>query len=336
MSWPKSWVSKTPLTFLLLPLSKLVCWEANRRLKNAQKSDFKRPLATPVLVVGNVVVGGTGKTPFIVALIQELQSQGLRIGVIARGYGGKKSAQPTFVHKNSDPNEVGDEPLLIAQRYDCPVVVCSKRKLALELLKSQHQVDLIISDDGLQHFALPRSMEIVLIDGQRMFGNRLCLPAGPLREPLERLNDVDAIVVNGKTTEALPNSYQIALTPVCFRKVGQSNTSIPLNSFAGQKVMAIAGIGNPARFFETLHALSIDGEEIAFKDHQSYEETSFRSQFGSKTVLMTEKDAVKCSQFSQPDDNWWYLEVSFTLPKTLLELITQHIKKPKFEDTHGS
>ena len=196
MSWPKFWEKNQWQSLLFLPLSKLVCWEASRRLRHFENSPPSKQTQAIVVVVGHIVVGGTGKTPFIIWLAKQLKSYDLTVGIISRGYGASQPNWPHWVTKDSLASECGDEPLMLAKQTDCPVAVSPKRVEALSLLNEKASCDVIISDDGLQHYALARDVEVVLIDAKRAFGNGLCLPSGPLREPLSRIEKVDFTVWN--------------------------------------------------------------------------------------------------------------------------------------------
>lgn len=311
MSWPAFWRERNWKTQILRPLGALVCWEAKRRLEAFRKAPPERAGRALVIVVGNIVVGGSGKTPFILWLSRQLKQKGLSVGIISRGYGGKPANRPQEVNADSDPSQVGDEPVLLAKQLGCPVVVSPKRMEALKLIESRHQPDVVISDDGLQHYALPREIEIVLVDAKRRFGNGLCLPAGPLREPASRLEQVKYLVCNGGDCER-PDSTTMQLNPSIFRSVADPARTRPVNAFSGQSVEAVAGIGNPARFFDTLKALQIQVHGRAFADHYAYRQDDFNFLTDEKPLLMTEKDAVKCRHLAKlrKNCNWWYLEVT--------------------------
>jgi tetraacyldisaccharide 4'-kinase len=352
MSWPAFWAHNTWQTKLLSPLAKLVCWEASRRLLKFQQHPPQRQTTAKVIVVGNIVVGGSGKTPFIIWLTQQLQAQGLSVGIISRGYGGQSKNWPLLVTATSDPQLVGDEPVLLAKQLGCLIAVSPKRPQAITLLNQQAELaqinlDVIISDDGLQHYAMARDIEVVLIDAQRQFGNQRCLPAGPLREPMDRLNQVDFCIWNGLNPaqnfpsfdlESPPTSFmkdtanfKMHLSPRCFRQVMDAGKTLAVDGFANQSVYAIAGIGNPTRFFETLQQLDISITSKAFADHYAYRLADFEGFEDEKPLLMTEKDAVKCSEIAKTHQktNWWYLEVTPICDagdNTLLSQILQHVK----------
>ncbi len=254
----------------------------------------RHKLAVPVIVVGNITVGGTGKTPLVIYLAQLLKTAGYKPGIISRGYGGQTKHYPQAVSELSKAEIVGDEALLIAKHTACPVVVGPFRVDAGKLLLGQSDCDVILSDDGLQHYALQRDIEIAVVDGERRFGNGYCLPAGPLREPIDRLQTVDFVVVNGQATE--PNEFSMQIigdTAINLR----TNQKKPLHEFAGVDCHALAGIGNPDRFFNLLAATKINSVNHAFPDHYQYQPKDIEFS-DNKPVLMTEKDAVKCTAFA--------------------------------------
>jgi len=339
MSWPTFWSQNSWQTKVLWPLSKLVCWEANRRLQAFNQSLPQKQTQAVTLVVGNLVVGGSGKTPFIVWLVKQLQAKGLSVGIISRGYGGKSKQWPLLVDEHSDATMVGDEPVLLAKQLGVPIAVSPLRIEAVALLEQNHDLDIIISDDGLQHYGLARDIEIVLVDAQRLCGNGLCLPAGPLREPKSRLDLVDFIVYNGQMDmnsepeKWQTKSHQMNLQPVCFHQVANPDNILDKHAFSGQRVSAIAGIGNPQRFFETLQDLDVEVQGQAFKDHHIYSQQDFAEYDESTPLLMTEKDAVKCQSLARANgkqgENWWYLEVApqadAILFERLLEKIQHHL-----------
>lgn len=274
--------------------------------------------AVPVILVGNLAVGGAGKTPLVIALVEALRKRGFRPGVIARGYG-RLTTQLRRVRLDSTPSEVGDEPLLIARRTAAPVAVAARRIEAARLLVASGEVDVLIGDDGLQHYRLARDIEILVIDGQRRFGNGLLLPAGPLREPVARAKSCDFIVCNGGTAQAdeVPMGLQLAqAVPLA------GDTARTLASFAGERVHAVAGIGHPERFFSALRALGLDVVPHGFADHHRYVAGDF--EFGDEAVvLMTEKDAVKCAEFARP--NWYVVPVDAVLPESFFDAVAARL-----------
>jgi tetraacyldisaccharide 4'-kinase len=270
----------------------------------------KHTLPIPVIVVGNITVGGTGKTPLIIWLTELLKSEGYQPGVISRGYGGQAESWPQVVTVDSDPKQIGDEALMIAKRTGCPMAVGPSRVDAANLLLSLYKCDVILSDDGLQHYALNRAIEIAVIDGDRRFGNGYCLPAGPLREPIERLKTVDLLIVNGDAYEDNEFSMKLVGDQLVNCVTGEQKS---LQEFNGVTCHAMAGIGNPERFFNVLKKAGLICTGHSFPDHYQYrpEDIDYRDK---KPVLMTEKDAVKCSGFAQPQH--WYLPVN-ALPEPL-------------------
>ncbi|MGZ8153607.1 MAG: tetraacyldisaccharide 4'-kinase [Methylovulum sp.] len=279
----------------------------------------KHTLPVPVIVVGNITVGGTGKTPLLIWLAEFLVQSGFKPGIISRGYGGQAEAWPQWVDAESDAAKVGDEAVLLRRHSGCPVVVGPIRVDAAKLLLRQAECTVILSDDGLQHYALNRDIEIVVVDGERRFGNGYCLPAGPLREPVSRLQEVDLIVVNGEKSEANEFSMQISGN-TAVNLVTKEQKS--LREFAGVACHAVAGIGNPERFFKLLEAAGLSCDTHSFPDHYPFQrgDLDFKD---DKPILMTEKDAVKCTAFAS--DRCWYIPVKAVpesgFPEQLLTLL---------------
>lgn len=266
-------------------------------------SRYRAPVS--VIVVGNLTVGGAGKTPCVIWLCETLRAAGLTPGVVSRGYGGKATEWPQAVVAESDVTLVGDEPVLIAARTGCAVYVAPNRPQAVRaLLAAQPDVDVVVSDDGLQHYALERDIEIVVIDGARRFGNEYCLPAGPLRESLTRLESVDFRICNSGTARVGEKSMQLVMAQA--RNLVRPDWTCHLNELAGTRVHALAGIGHPSRFFNQLRAAGLDIIEHPFPDHHPFRASDiyFDDEF---PVLMTEKDAVKCAQFA--DMQHWAVPV---------------------------
>jgi tetraacyldisaccharide 4'-kinase len=293
--------------FGLLPLSRLFAAISHRR--KMQYADGKKAVyraSVPVIVVGNITAGGNGKTPMVIWLVEQLQSQGLRVGVVSRGYGGKAPHYPYLVNEDTPALWVGDEPVLIRLRTQCAVAVAPIRSEAVQLLEPD--VDVIVTDDGLQHYALSRDIEFSVVDGVRRYGNGACLPAGPLREPCSRLSSVDFQINNG----GVPHEHEMAmrLKPIGWInvKTGEHCDALPTSPS-----VAMAGIGHPPRFFETLNVLGLSVSAThAFADHQTYQLDTLQGLTpNGERLLMTEKDAVKCQAFAK--DNWWYLRVSAVL-----------------------
>jgi tetraacyldisaccharide 4'-kinase len=307
-----SWYSLAPNT-RWLPLSFLygavtAVRRALYRIGLLRSTKIERP----VIVVGNLTVGGTGKTPLVIHIVEQLQRRGLKVAVVSRGYGGDARGVVT-VTPHSDPLKVGDEPVLIAARTRCHVFVARDRVAAAQAAVAD-RADIIVSDDGLQHYALARDFEIVVVDGARGFGNGHLVPRGPLREPLGRLATVDCVVLNGAATASLPNFapplITMRLVPGDAHAVSGLGLARSLGSFRGSPLHAVAGIGNPQRFFAMLRAAGLDPCEHAFADHHAFSATELRFADGAP-VLMTEKDAVKCRAFA--DERLWYVPVTAAL-----------------------
>jgi tetraacyldisaccharide 4'-kinase len=318
------WGTRNWVSTLLLPLAWLYCALVLLR-RACYRFGMLRTnrVGATVVVVGNITVGGTGKTPLVLALADLLRRQGHRVGIISRGYGGRAGkTAPLQVSRESSPAEVGDEPLLLARRCQCPVVVGRDRVAAARALLSVVPCDIILSDDGLQHYALDRQVEIAVVDGTRRFGNGRCLPAGPLREPTRRLREVDFTLVHGR---GRPGELTMGLRTDELVNLANPSLRVSLPSMAGRAVHAVAGIGAPARFFAVLRAAGIRATEHPFPDHYPY--TPADIDFGDALpILMTEKDAVKCADFVRPD--CWYLEVTAVLDEQFESRFLSRLKDP--------
>ncbi|MGF6179121.1 tetraacyldisaccharide 4'-kinase [Massilia sp. UYP32] len=323
----RAWLRRGPLALLLLPLALLFRLLAGLRrllfrtgLKRAER------LPVPVIVVGNIFIGGTGKTPLTIWLAESLRAAGLNPGVISRGHGGQEGAA-LEVAPQSDPRAVGDEPLLIAARAGCPVVVGRRRVEAGRALLAAHPgVDVLIADDGLQHYALARDVEIVLFDG-RGVGNGWLLPAGPLREPPSRRRDFT--VVNApEITPGLARA--VGGQPWRMRLAGdhaeplQGGQSVPLARLTDKRIVAAAGIGNPGRFFAMLRAAGLAVGELPLPDHHDFMDDPFAG-VDADVILITEKDAVKCRQIDhlKNDPRLWVVPVTAQLDPALAEQIVE-------------
>ncbi len=294
---PRPILSLLPLAGLFGAIGGLRRWLYRRGLLKAA------PRRLPVLVVGNLTVGGAGKTPTVLALIEGLRARGWRPGVISRGHGGS-ARDAMLLPEQPEPSLHGDEPSLIRLRSRAPVAVARRRSRAAELLEASAEVDLLIADDGLQHYALARDLEVLVIDGERRFGNGALLPAGPLREPLVRAARCAARVCNGGLPG--PEEWPMRLVPLPLRAL-VDGAAPPLR---GARVHALAGIANPARFFATLRALGFEPVEHAFPDHHAFAPADL--DFADDLpVLMTEKDAVKCAAFA--DETQWSVPVDAEL-----------------------
>lgn len=349
----RAWSKRATWLWILWPLSLIYQFIATRNKRN--KLAKQKPVSDiPVIIVGNISVGGTGKTPFLIALCKHLQSQGNRPGIISRGYGGKAERYPLSVVADTSPASAGDEPVLLAQRTGCPVIVDPDRVKALQALVAEHDVDIVLSDDGLQHYALPRNLEICLVDGQRMLGNGLCLPAGFLREPPNRLRSVDFVVINdaplppvdlendeadttginvGQVTAdqqraalaaesgaQLANIYSTSVVPTNLINLATGEkrpfAGAPFNM--GTRLHCVTGIGNPDRFHKLLQQLPYPVTPHIFPDHHPFgaEDLDALGIDSTQPIVMTEKDGIKCRNFAAA--NFWYLEINMELDPNLL------------------
>ena len=278
-------------------------------------------LPVPVIIVGNITVGGTGKTPLIIWLAEFLKESGFKPGIISRGYGGQAESWPQWVTVDSDAKNTGDEALLIAKQTGCPMAVGPLRVEAAKLLLGKADCNVILSDDGLQHYALNRTIEIVVIDGERRFGNGYCLPAGPLREPIERLKNVDFIIVNGEKSEDNEISMRLVGDQLVNLVTGEQKS---LQEFKGVECHALAGIGNPERFFKVLEAAGLICKTHKFPDHYPFQRHDIEYT-DNKPVLMTEKDAVKCTSFAGKQH--WYLPVKAVPEAAFSEQLLNLLKR---------
>lgn len=332
-NWLKAWYEGRWWLWLLLPVLLPLSWlfRALAASRRQTLSTQAKPLSVPVIVVGNIAIGGTGKTPLLISMVKYLQQAGYKPGVISRGYGASAPHYPYSVTSQSPAAYGGDEPLLIALETGCPVVVDANRVQAAEQLISEFECDVILSDDGLQHYKLSRQFEICVVDGARGVGNGFCLPAGPLREPASRLAQVDCVVVNGDVSDAVAQQtatkpFAMQLQPAYWGQVtnplsqhdlqplpwddeadSKSNTATNTNGLE-----AVTGIGNPDRFFKTLSNFGLMFNSRVFPDHYQFcaEDLSYAE---NNVLIMTAKDAVKCKSFAK--SNWWYLSVQAQLPK---------------------
>ncbi len=323
-----AWYSRhlTALALVLLPLSLLFrLGVAVRRLGYRIGVLRTVRLRVPVVVVGNITVGGSGKTPLVAALALALAQRGYHPGIVSRGYGRdheSENAAPLPVGPDDDPRRVGDEPLLLA-RAGYPVVVARDRVAAARaLLAGYPECDVLLSDDGLQHYRLARKVEIAVIDATRALGNRLMLPAGPLREPPSRLDEVDAVAVLAAASDpASPprgRAFTMRLVGDRFVRVADPLTSAPASVFARRGVHALAGIGHPARFFAQLAAMGIAATPHPFRDHHRFVAGDLAIA-DANAILMTEKDALKCETFA--DERCWYLPVQARIDDALINLV---------------
>jgi tetraacyldisaccharide 4'-kinase len=310
----KSWYQKSGLTTVLLPISWLFCLLVQiRRLLYRIKIFRTTHLKVPVIVVGNITVGGTGKTPMVIELANTLKQHGYRPAIISRGYGGKARTWPQQVRWDGDPTMVGDEAILIARRTRCPMAVGADRVAAAKALIKYTDCNVIISDDGLQHYALGRDIEIAVIDGVRRFGNEKCLPAGPLREPVKRLEQVNFRISNGI---AGPNEFAMSYKAEKLHRSDDPNVTLDLSTLKNQTVHAIAGIGNPQQFFNQLKHSGLEIIEHPFPDHYAFKKEDL--DFGEiQPIIITEKDAVKCQRFYL--HNVWYQPIKAVIDNQFTE-----------------
>jgi tetraacyldisaccharide 4'-kinase len=320
----REWRKRGPIAWALTPLACIFGAIAAMRRACFEMGWIKRvDVGVPVVVVGNVTVGGTGKTPTVIALVEALRAAGFQPGVVSRGYGAKVR-QPTSVLPTSLAAQVGDEPLLIARRTHAPVFVCPDRVAAAEALLQAHpNVDVIVSDDGLQHYRLARAFELVVFD-DRLGGNGFLLPAGPLREPMSRHRD--ATLINSPYDRALPpwpDTFELDLEPGDAWLLDDPHQRKPLCAFAGEKVAAAAGIGSPERFFATLRAAGITPATRAFPDHYSYQDNPFET-VQADAILVTEKDAVKFQAWR--DARVWVVPVQAVLRPRLIALVVEKLR----------
>ena len=313
--------SKSLVSLLLLPLSAVFLLISFIR-KTLYQFNFLKSfkLKIPVIVVGNITSGGTGKTPLIIYLANELKKNGYRPGIISRGYGSKTEGVME-VSQKSDVAEAGDEPMLIQKHTHLPVFVSKDRVLAAKaLVKKYAKTDVILSDDGIQHYRLRRDLEVLVIDGTRKFGNGYLLPAGPLREFRSKLKTVDAIVCNHK--KVIDGSYLMKYKGHFLINL-KTNKKIHLNNLSLKNIHAIAGIGNPDRFFDYLKTYNILFSSSVFQDHYKFSKKDFRD-MNDKNIIMTEKDAVKCQKFSR--NNFWYLPVIAEVDSKFTNVILKKLR----------
>ena len=310
----KLWYTRQPCRWLLWPLA--LAYQALSVMRRHYLQRFcQQHFSVPVIVVGNISVGGVGKTPLVIALAQKLQAQGLRVGIVSRGYKASVTSFPHEVTVHDTAARVGDEPLLLAKRAGCPVVIAPCRVQAVRYLLEAHQSQVVISDDGLQHYHMGRAIEIAVMDGVRGLGNGLCLPAGPLRERARRLDEVDFIVVNGGTWR---DGFRMDLQPGRLTQLTHGKT-IDVAQLTGS-VAAVAAIGHPQRFFTTLHALGVQFNAYPFADHYALQAHDLR--MPEQTVVMTEKDAVKCQSFAL--DSMYYLPVDAMVSDAFWQALWSH------------
>lgn len=322
-SWfERAWQQGSPVLWLLAPLTLLfILVSGLRRLLFRLGILPSARMPVPVIVVGNLSVGGNGKTPVVLYLIELLRRHGYKVGVISRGYGGQSETWPQWVAQDTDPALVGDEPALIVQRTGAPMAVGPDRIKAAQLLLERAKVDVIVADDGLQHYRLQRDIELVVVDGERRFGNGFRMPMGPMREPVSRLKSVDMVICNGGRHQA--GEYPMSLAPDHLKAV--DGTDRPFDP--DMEIVAMAGIGNPPRFFTSLEEQGLSPLRcVPFADHYLYSEAELAALTpDGELLLMTEKDAVKCRGFARP--NWFYLPVTANLPEDFDGALLSRLKE---------
>lgn len=322
----RRWYGRPGWLYGLTPLEAIyrkVVSRRRRRILAQPEARYRAPV--PVIVVGNLSVGGTGKSPLVAWLVNHLCEMGKNPGIVARGYGGNAEHYPLHVTADTEPAVAGDEPVMLAAQCGVPVAVSPRRSDAVALLVKEG-CDMVISDDGLQHYPLERDLELVVVDGVRGFGNGHCLPVGPLREPLERLADCDAVVVNGgKAPPGLPlPAYEAAVVPARFRRIATGDTR-PLSPvpFAGS-VLALAGIGHPQRFFATLTELGVEAQQVAYADHHHFSAADLECP-GADAVVMTAKDAVKCRSLIDTQPRFWALDIGLEPERGFVDWLDQRL-----------
>ncbi|MCJ8338163.1 MAG: tetraacyldisaccharide 4'-kinase [Pseudomonadales bacterium] len=329
MGLQRSWYNRrASWNLLLLPLEWLFVTIASYNKLRHQKKQWQAPC--PLLIVGNISVGGTGKSPLTIELIQILQNRGYKLGVVSRGYGAHRADFPYQVKASDTAAEAPDEPLMIVQRTGVNLVIDPNRVRACQYLLANNECDLILSDDGLQHYQMGRDIEIAVIDASRGLGNGHCLPVGPLRESQSRLECVDYVLLNGTGEFSFNNSHQMQIAPCGWYRV-KDNQYFSLDRFAAMltaddhhgKIHAIAGIGNPQRFFDTLQQLKLQVIEHSFADHYQYSPADINFE-PADIVCMTEKDAVKCRQFAA--ENCYYLRITAQLESIFIDKLCRQLE----------
>lgn len=313
-----------PLIWPLAPLGWLYCGIARARAawwrrRWRQPADAGEHIAAPVIIIGNLTVGGTGKTPLVLWLAQHLRARGWRPGILTRGYAGNNQGQTRPVPSAGDPRDYGDEPVLLAARSGCPVMAGADRVAAAQRLLSECGCNILLADDGLQHYRLRRTVEILLVDGRRGFGNGHCLPAGPLREPKSRAQQADIILTNGGTDHDRP---RMELRPLRAINLSDPKHTRALAQFIGTPVTAVAGIGHPEQFFALLEYHGLRIRRRPYPDHHGFSPTDV-SDWPSGPVLMTEKDAVKCRAFAGKQH--WSLPVSAEPNAAFMRALESHL-----------
>jgi tetraacyldisaccharide 4'-kinase len=328
------WYKKSKWKWLLLPFTALYC--LLNLLQNWKLTRRRSKINIPVIIVGNISIGGTGKTPAVIYLIKLLKQAGYKPAVITCGYGGKSTKWPQQVTAQSNTRDVGDEAVLIAKRGDVPVVAGPDRIVDIQYLRSKYDCDVIISDDGLQHYCLHRDIEIILVDAQRQLGNGWCLPAGPLRESSRRLKSVDFVLYNNdlnnnNSTKASFSKQHRLISIFSMRLSGEviyslffNDRSQNLKDLQGEPVHAVTGIGNPEHFYKTLQKYGINLTKHSFPDHYDFKPKDLDF-YDDKIIIMTEKDAVKCRSFASK--NYWFLPVDAQIESGFDRLLLDKLKR---------
>lgn len=305
------WYGKGRPLWPLYPLTWLYRFIAEHRRRKAFQA-LTSSIPVPVVVVGNITAGGTGKSPLTAMLARLLASEGRHPVILTRGYGGRSDHYPLRVLPRTPATEAGDEPVMLAEQAGCPVVVDPDRRRGALWALDQRLGDVMLCDDGLQHYPLPRDIELAVFDGRRGLGNGALIPVGPLREPSSRLDLVDFVITNGGWLDDMEHhqQYTMTLVPTAIRHLA-SGRLMPLDDLKGKPVMAVAGIGNPARFFDTLRDLGAQVTERALPDHHQFKATDLQCDAG-QWLVMTAKDAVKCRELAP--ENAWVLDIEARLP----------------------
>ena len=319
------WYGNSLLSWCLIPLTWPVRWAIHRRRQQASPKG-STPEGVTVIVVGGLTAGGTGKTPVLIGLGKWLTEQGYRVGVVSRGYGGTHGPEPHSVKELDGAAVVGDEPLLIQRELAVPVVVCADRKRALDVLVDQGTVDVVLSDDGLQHYPMPRDIELLLLDAERGLGNGRLLPAGPLREPASRLASVDVVLERNSSDPDRGFSYQPS-GALHLASGRQATWSVCVAEWRDQSIVAMTGLGQPMQFFEMLSGQGLAIEAESLGDHEALTQARLdRREEG--VVLMTAKDAVKLPECTDP--RVWVVAIEVALPSSLLARLTALLPPARF------
>ena len=321
--FPRIWKDRNPLAYGLWPISMFYSTAVElRRLGYSSGLFAVEHFNFPTIVIGNLTVGGTGKTPLTIWAVNFLKECGYSPGVISRGYGRQDPWRSRMVTQDSTPEEVADEPLLIMRQTNAPVAVANKRSDAIRMLMRESDCDIIVSDDGLQHLSISTDLKVVLIDGQERFGNNFCLPAGPLRESSRHISAFDLVIVNG---QGQANEYSMICSFTEAVNLLDKSQTRSMDSFVGENVTAVAGIRNPERFFDMLKQQGIESVNHPFADHHDFIPSEFEQIPTDRPVLMTEKDAVKCEQFAGPD--WWYIGLEAKPEASFQEVFVRSVEK---------